>query len=405
MRRLTTLGVLSLTAAVAAACDEGRTSTLEPFGPIAVGTPIGAAAAGVPTGTVTFAIRTTIDTSQTPDDTLSVDSLVIVRVRNLRPTSAGSYQVWLTAIDTTTGLPSIAAASGRLVERFMRDSLDGGNQVPDPITGDPIRLPDSTVVGMGEQVYAGSDNPDVFAADFELRPGASSVEPFTAHAVTVSIEPTAGAAPTGAQVLWRRVGLGIGAATPTSTRFPDLTDSTTIEVTTSRAGGGTIAFGVFSGPDEAGLTSAADYVYLPGGTGVMNFRGPEAAADFRELPRPPVGYFYRGYLVDTAGTVVMVDTLRSAYAPVESQSRVSLYNADVNGLLPGIAVTAITHSQVRNCAGDVIPTCRNTLDLPAAGTFNGQARFILTLDPKGAGGGLGMTVILAGDIPDRVWED
>jgi hypothetical protein len=170
---------------------------------------------------------------------------------------------------------------------------------------------------------------------------------------------------------------------------------------TQVAGNGELTLGNFGGTDLVAATNPADYTYGVGGTGNIYFRGAEAVANMRELRRPPVGFFYRGYLVDTAGNAVLLDTLRSAFNAVASQNRVSLFDADVNSQLPGIAVTGITESQVRNCMlGAGVANCANTLQVA---TFAGLELFILTLAPKGASDALGETVILSGSIPDRVW--
>jgi hypothetical protein len=407
MRRLSTLGVIALVAA-AAGCDEGRTTVLEPFGGIGIGSAIGPSPSRVPTGTVSYRIVTTIDTTTSPDDTLSVDSVISLQVSNLR-TFPGTYQVWITTVDTLTGLATVYAPTARLVERFRRDSVIGGVPQTDPVTGDIIRVLDSTVVGPAAQVYPGSDDPDVYEALFEFRPAGQPVNPFLAHSITLSTEAAQGSAPAGTQILWRRVGLGIGAAAATTVVFPNLPDSAIRIRTTSRTGGGIMNFGVYSGPDEAALISPADYPYAPGGTGTIVFRGPEVVADLRELPRPPTGYFYRGFLVDTLGNALLVDTLRSAYSALASGSRVSMFDADVNGLLPGISVTSITRSQIRNCGtGAGIAGCANTLGLSGlpTGTFGGYELFVLTLEPKGGSSAFDVsTVILSATIPERVWEN
>jgi hypothetical protein len=145
-------------------------------------------------------------------------------------------------------------------------------------------------------------------------------------------------------------------------------------------------------------------VYTPVGAGTGGARGPEISVDFREIPRPPIGFFYRGVILDADGQNIVVDTLRSAWNEDATISRVSLYDADINPLLPGIAGTSIRASQVRNCAaGSAVNNCQNTLDLPATATFVGMAKFQLKLEPKGNTGTLSNVLVShAGDLPDEV---
>jgi hypothetical protein len=362
MRRLPTLGVLAL-AVVAAGCDEGRTSTLEPFGDIAIGAAVGPAAANLPGGSVTV-----------------TGNVATVKLLNLRAPNGPTYHFWYVARDAN-GVDVYTPAFGAVLEFFHRDSLSGGatgDPVPDPITGDIIQVKDTNEVSLVRTgSYAGTD---ILAVD----------------TIQVVMDSAADVGTTTPALGRNAVVVSLGTGAPTDAMF--------LFRRTAVAGNGALSFGNFGGSDAFSPTNPADYVFGVGGTGNVLFRGGEAVADIRELRRPPVGFFYRGYLVDTAGTAVLLDTLRSAYNAIAGQSRVSLFDADVNPQLPGIAVTAITTSQVRNCAsGSGVATCANTLSLPFPATFAGQETFILTLDPKGTSAELGETVILVASIPDRVW--
>jgi hypothetical protein len=366
MRRLPTLGVLAL-AVVAAGCDEGRTSVLEPFGEIAIGAAVGPAALNLPGGSVTVAAN-----------------VATIKLLNLRVPNGPTYHFWYVSRDAN-GVDVYTPAFGAILEFFHRDSLSGGTTgtpVPDPVTGNIITVKDTNEVSLIRTgAYAGTD---LFAVD----------------TIQVVMDSAADVGTTTPALGRNAVVVSLGTGAPTDAMF--------LFRRTAVAGNGALSFGNFGGTDAVSATNPADYVFAPGGTGNILFRGGEAVADIRELRRPPVGFFYRGFLVDTAGTAVLIDTLRSAYDAIASQSRVSLFDADVNPQLPGIAVTAITRSQVRNCtSGSGITTCANltpmTLPGPATAPFAGQAVFILTLDPKGTSAELGETVILLANIPDRVW--
>jgi len=147
-------------------------------------------------------------------------------------------------------------------------------------------------------------------------------------------------------------------------------------------------------------------VFPARGSGVGGARGPEVSVDLRELSRPPIGFFYRGYVVNAVGDGTMVDTLRSAWSREPSVSRVSLYDADVDAALPGIAGLDIRSAQVRNCAsGSGVNNCQNTMTLPAVAdsTFRGLANFQLKLEPKGGVAPIrNRSVSLAGTLPTPV---
>jgi len=105
-----------------------------------------------------------------------------------------------------------------------------------------------------------------------------------------------------------------------------------------------------------------------------------------------VGFFYRGFLVAANGEGLLVDTLRSAWSPDSSLSRVNLLHADVDNLLPGVTSRDIRAGQVRNCvSGAGVAGCQNTLvPTPVAEKpdkpFAYYPTFRLMLDPKGSDG-------------------
>jgi hypothetical protein len=163
-------------------------------------------------------------------------------------------------------------------------------------------------------------------------------------------------------------------------------------------------FGNFGGSDVIATQSPRDYVFGPRGAGAGGARGPELSVDFRELARPPVGFVYRGYVVNTLGDGVLVDELRSAWSTDSTVSRVSLSDADVNDALPGVVGGEIRAAQVRNCASaSATVNCQNSMDLPVDSTFAGYANFQLKLEPKdGVAPIRNKSVSLAGALPSKV---
>ncbi len=328
-------------------------------------------------------------------DTTATDSATTVMVGSLRHLSGnGVYQVWAQAPDGT-----ISPVVGRVTEyTHVFDQLD-------PITGDSVFVADSSdVAASGGGTYAGSDDPLVDSVAFRIIPAdpGNTVNPFVntqVNAVLVTIESAQATTPSNVRFAWRRLGIATGGSTSsdavlradtvllaTFTVGSVRTDS--IEVTRYArrrlTGTGALTFGNYGGLDIVNAASPNDYIFAPRGAGLAGARGPEMSVDMEELARPPVGFYYAGYIVDADGKGVLVDTLRSAWSADPTVSRVSMYDADVNDLLPDIVAGEIRHSQIRNCAaGSGQNSCQNTMALPADNTFTGYVNFQLKLEPKG----------------------
>ena len=224
--------------------------------------------------------------------------------------------------------------------------------------GDTIFSTDSTEISaVNIAGYAGSDDQLVTSVRVTVDSVADGTDPTTYHAVFVTLEASPATTPGAARFLWRRIGVG---------------------------GGGSMLFGNFGGSDVINVTSPNDYLYGARGAGLGGARGAELSVDLTEVSRPPVGFYYRGYIVNAAGVGVVVDTARSVWSRDSTISRVSLYDADVNDLLPNIVGGDIRSLQIRNCAtGGAVTNCQNTMTLPSDDTFSGQVSFQLKLEPKG----------------------
>jgi hypothetical protein len=306
---------------------------------------------------------------------------VTLTLANLTGLSGGArYQFWALGRDAQN-LDVSVPAYGSLVEFFSRvDTLANGDTVVGP-TGDPVLVTDSSVLSLTQlNEYVGSADSATSWLRVVIDSTGDGGTPVTYHAIFVSREDGLATTPGSVRFLFRRIGL---AAT---------------NVTAS------MLFGNFGGSDLVNLQSPADYVYAPVGAGTGGARGPEISVDFKEIPRPPKGFFYRGFILDGDGNSILVDTLRSAWNLDPTISRVSLYDADVNPLLPGLASTSIRASQVRNCAaGSAVNACQNTLALPITATFVGMAKFQLKLEPKGNSTTVSNALVShAGDLPDEV---
>ena len=327
------------------ACQTSLTEITEEVGPRAFNFDVGPAAEGLPSGSVS----------------MGTGSLTIT-TSGLRALATGQYEFWVVGRDS--------------------QNLDVPVQLMTyNVTGDTIYTADSRIINDTTTYitgYAGSDDPFVTSVNVVLDSTADGSDPTTYNAVVVTLESTAGATSPGpARFLWRRIGVG---------------------------GGGSMLFGNYGGSDVINTTSPSDYVFSASGAGLGGARGPEVSVDIDELARPPVGFYYVGYIVDADGNGVLVDTLRSGWNRDSTVSRVSLYMADVSAVLPEIVGYDIRHAQVRNCAaGSGQTNCQNTMDLPVDSTFVGYAGFELKLEPKGGVAFTpGMSITHAGDLPKPV---
>jgi hypothetical protein len=346
------------------ACETDRATVFEPVGVPSIDFVVGPGGLGLPSGSVGLGATS-----------------VTATMSGLRALTTGQYQFWVIGRDSQN-LDVPTQAFGTVVEFFSRpDTLPDGSVVLDPVSGDTIFVTDSTVIADATAKvggYAGSDDRTVTSVRVIIDSTLDLSNPATHHAVVISLEAAPATSPGPAQFLWRRIGVG---------------------------GNGSMLFGNFGGSDVINTTSPNDYVFGARGAGLGGARGTEISVDLREVARPPVGFFYRGYVVDRFGIGVVVDTARSAWSPDSTVSRQSLYDADVNDLLPDVVGGEIRAVQVRNCAqGAAVTNCQNTMALPSdSTTFLGQLLFVLKLEPKGGvGDGPTKSITHGGALPDDV---
>lgn len=365
VRRATPLALLG--ALFLVACEDDQASVLDPVGPPAYDFSVGNRVANLPAGTATTGAAS-----------------VTLSLTNLRAVS-GAYQLWVVGRDSLN-LDVPTAAYGTIKQFYLKYSLDAnGDTIRDPVSGDPIRVTDSLVISaIRTNVYQGSDDTATTSVRIILdsTASASGPNPATYHAVVVTLEDAGGAAaPSAAQFLWRRIGVG---------------------------GSGAMSFGNFGGSDVLNTVSPRDYVFPAKGAGFGGVRGSEISIDFAAVSRPPVGFFYRGFLRaagnDNVQTAVLVDTLRAAYSADSSLSRVSLFDADVTSVLPGVVNMEIRKAQIRNCvSGSAVYACQNTLSLTGDKPFGPYPVFALTLDPKGSSASLPWRSLTgSGELPEYV---
>lgn len=262
---------------------------------------------------------------------------------------SGVYQLWLTNVATG----ELVSPTGTLT--VLEADSAGELQVVEVL--DDVR----SFSGDADRVYR-------FATD-DARAGAPVGE-FT-H-LFVSIEASETAAPSTAQPIWAEY-TEVDPDDPTNAFLFDLVETAAT------------TFGTFNlGEDPV--------PYIPGGFGQGAFTGEELGtadlfrARFRNLPLPPVGYFYEGYLLSDEGAEVGIGDLTTEFG----EGFVSLRDVDVN---PDIS------AQV--APGRIIESAiRATLDQVGM-PFPVFDRFVLKLRPK-TSVEPGPTVIVGGAVPEGI---
>ncbi len=165
---------------------------------------------------------------------------------------------------------------------------------------------------------------------------------------------------------------GTGAETPSNVTaiWAQYTDQggTPLDFGDDESADATSLFGTFNAADAAAsrIFSEADVVQSSGMGGV---RDGEVSIDVRNLPLPPVGFYYEGWLVGPNGNAVSMGPITTL--PPDT---VSLFDADINQSLPGVTSTGIRFANLRVL-----------LDPDAIVDSDGEvalSRFVLTLEAK-----------------------
>lgn len=324
-------GVLALAAVLAltaAACDSDREDLVSPYGGAILRFNISSdLTTGFPGGTFAAAAGEagTIDT-------------IKLTVRNLAALN-GVYQVWVL---NSTG--QVASPVGDWVAM----EPDAG--------GDPVQVGS----GQGRSFNAGTGRTITFTTNSAL---AGMDLSQTTH-VFVSIESSEASAPSTAQPLWGQHAGADGA--PAS---------------------GNLSFGTFDlGEEPVAFSGSAAF-----GEGAFAALESDKAdlfrARLRNLPLPPVGYFYEGYLrTEDGATEISTGELTTEYA----EGFRSLRDVDVDRTLSNqIAPTRIIESAIRATVADV------------GREFAAFDQFVLKLRPKSSTES-GPTVLIGGGVPDGV---
>jgi len=296
-------GACAAALAVASACTDERSTTLEPVGDLGFGTNYARTATNLPRGTATFPVA--IAASATPN----TDS-VIVTLAGLDSLTSASYTLWF-ANDSATKFARVTTMN--IVVTRVDSSINAA--------GDPVFVPSSTTrTGQNSFRVGGSNIALRVATARDASTGYTAAD--SLNTLLISIEPgAAGAAPTEVRPLWGRRSQG-GTTRVAPLRF------------------GNFARGI---PARAGEPRAnQEFVVATNGAmtivprGRVEVRGKIMVSNDSNYFRPPVGYYYNAYAIkfDTTGRVN--DTLYLGRRTSPLPARTSLYESDKTNPAPDV---------------------------------------------------------------------
>ena len=303
-----------------------------------------------------------------PGGSGAVDSLTVT-VFNAE-TLEGAWAVWL---ENPSTQPATAAAAVGTYEKvaILREV--------DPITGEIISEKDS--------VIAATPNTSSFPGDLVEEVSGYEGPQEIKHRMVVSDGSLGGAVGNFTHAV---VSLEGAVPAPASTQ-PSAAQSLYYEYTDTAgsSASGDLIFGTFNLTDPTASTTFGDaqMAQATGLGGVAQFgeeRG--VSAEMGNLPLPPVGWFFEGWLMPTGAAPQGTPT---SLGPIQAipPDTTSLFNADIDQDLPSVTPTGIRFS----CACSTVPLGTIVTVPPATGEGSGSecddftvnlSTFILTLEPK-----------------------
>jgi hypothetical protein len=348
---------LAAAAAVVAlsACNEDRSVITDPFGPPAYGFSLVRAAVNVPRGTMVF--RRPLR----PSMAATVDSAVTIGLAGLDSLTTGVYKVWLADVDPVADtIMDVFPATGTLTVTRTDTTLNE--------QGDPVPNVTTTTVD-GVSTFANGGPQISVSLRANSATAGASVYPKTL--VLVSIEQDAAAAtPSEARPFWGR-------------KQGDLAPGVIVPLGGADSAAqftGVLRFGNFrANPDS-------QYIYNAGGRGLGSVFGNIFIATDSQIPRPPIGYYYAGYLVrrDSA-TNAITDTVRLGPLVSPYPNYKSLKDADVDATidpviqdpkLPGVPRSPLIIAGVNRISSDTVSGLTGTLP------YKNVSEYQLTLEAK-----------------------
>lgn len=370
--RLISAGALSAVLVLATACEDNRSTTLEPVGDLGFGTVLAKTSTNLPRGTVTF--PTSIVASATP----ATDS-VIISLAGLDSLTTGTYTVWF-ANDSAT---KFVRATDMNVRVTQVDSSQNA-------AGDPVFTTTVTNrTGISGLRAGGSNRVFRIATSRATATGMATTD--SLNVVLVSVETGApGAAPGEVRPLWARRS----------------------QATTLVAGVrfGAFARGVPLAANAGNPAANQEFVVASSSTagvgtmtivprGRVEVRGKIMVVNDSNYLRPPVGYYYNAYVVKLDTTGKVNDTVYIGRRTSPYPMRTSLYEADKTNPSPDVVLDApkVIFAMATRVSTDTIPDANST---PPWYNF-GYVR--VNLQSKySQEGRMGPTTLLEGTLPKSV---
>lgn len=292
---------------------------------------------------------------------------ITVTFQNLESLAGGQWQLWLSNRDESpvTIIPAVGTYEKIQIIREV-----------DPITGEIISERDEiieTVPGTsGFTGEAGLIKHRIVLSDAG-RGATDSVGFFTDAFLT--LEPQAGATvPSAARVLWFQYTDQKG--TPKNF-FDDASKS------------GALLFGTFD-PENPAKSRAFGSKDLAQSAGLGGVRDEEVSVEIRNLPRPPVGTFYEGWLVGPDGNAVSMGPITGL--PPDT---INFFDADVDPPPLGVTATGIRFANARI----LLSSPADILSREGDQFVVRLDRFFLTLEPKIGAPTKSPTEVMLGPLP------
>ncbi len=360
------ISACAVTLAVAAACDDTRSITLEPVGNLGFGTILNRTSTNLPRGTALFPVA--ITASATP-----ANDSVIVTLAGLDSLTSGSYTLWF-ANDSATRFARVTSMN--LTVTRVDSTLNA--------QGDPTFTPTVTTRPGVSSFRAGGSNLSFRVATARNAATAIAVTD-SLNVLLVSIEPgTPGAAPAETRPLWGRRSQG------GTTRLAPL------------------RFGAFGRaiPASAGAPGAnQEFVFATNGVmtivprGRVEVRGKIMVLNDSNYFRPPVGYYYNAYAVKFDTTGRFNDTVYIGRRTSPYPERISLYEADKSNPAPSAVFDSplVVFAMATRVSTDTIPDANSAQPWLNFGLVrvNLQSKFSQE-------GRMGPNTVMQADLPKSV---
>ena len=373
--RLILAGAISAALIATTACEDTRSTTLEPVGDLGFGTVLAKTSTNLPRGFVNFPAA--IVASATP-----ANDSVIVTLSGLDSLTTGTYTVWF-GNDSATKW--VRATSLNIRTTRVDSSINAA--------GDPVFT--TTVTnsnGVSGFRSGGSNKAFRVATSRATATGMAAGDSLNVVLVSVEAGATPGATPGPARPLWAR------RSQANASRVAGLRFGTFARGIPAAGNAGNPGANQEFVIATSSVTGVASMTIVPRGR--VEVRGKILVANDSNYLRPPVGYFYNAYAIKLDSTGKFVDTVYMGRrtAPYPNRST-SLFEADVSNPAPDVVFDSprVIFAMATRVSTDTLPKANST---PAWLDF-GFVR--INLESKyAAEGTMGPVTVLEATLPKSV---